>query len=108
MTAAGTKATAIVTGNDTAGTVTVTVGQPAQAATKTTPAITAPTAGDLVELVFTKAFGNAPHILITPDDGTSVPMEVYPDQRSTTGFDISVAGTPQPNATYTFDYLVVQ
>ena len=106
--AAGTNASVTIDGNDTSGTITIVTGDPAVAATKSTPAIPAPTSGDLLQLMFVKAFGKVPHILLSASDSKSATLQVYPVGRDQNGFKLSVNGTPEPNTTYTFDYWVAE
>ncbi len=109
LTAAGSSnASVSIDGNDTSGTITLLSGDPTKAATGTAPAINGPTAGDMVTITFNKAYGKAPHILLTPADGKSAPMLVYPSNVSTTGFTVSLANIPLPNTSYSFEYFIVQ
>jgi hypothetical protein len=93
--AAGTGATVMVTGDDTAGTITVTTGSN-------------PSAGSMANVSFTKAYAALPHVLLTPNDSKSAPLIVYPDQQTTTGFSLSLTTTPAANTSYTFEYFVVE
>ncbi|MDB5185477.1 MAG: hypothetical protein JWN38_1285, partial [Candidatus Saccharibacteria bacterium] len=94
-----------VDGNDTAGTVTITTGD---AADPTKPSVVAPTAGDMLHLTFSKAFGKRPRIVISPADGKSAPMLVYPTSQDATGFNFALTGTPAANTSYSFDYFIAQ
>jgi hypothetical protein len=108
LTAAGTNAKATITGNDTSGTITITTGDPAKAATQNTPAVVAPTAGDLTQVHFAKAFASMPRAITAPGDKDSAILQVYPDQMGTADFSLGIIGTPQPNTTYTFEYFITQ
>jgi hypothetical protein len=85
-----------IDGNDTSGTITVTTGS------------TAPSAGEMASVAFAKAFGKTPRVIITPGDGTSAPLQVYPDQRASDHFSFGVTGTPVAHTTYTFEYFITQ
>jgi cytoskeletal protein CcmA (bactofilin family) len=87
--------TATITGNDTSGVITVTTSD-------------GPTAGDLANIVFSKAYGAVPHIIISGQDGKSAASFMYPASKSQTGFDLQMDNPPQANTTYTFDYFIVQ
>jgi hypothetical protein len=104
--ASGTNAIAAIIGNDTSGTINITMG--AQTTINGKLSGTNPTSGDLASLVFAKAFGTTPHILITPNNSASAKLLTYPDNQSVSGFSLGVIGNPVPQATYQFEYLVVQ
>jgi hypothetical protein len=92
---AGKPATATITGNDTSGTITITTSDN-------------PTVGDLLNIVFSKAYGAVPHILISGQDGKSAASFLYPANKSTTGFELHMDNPPAANTTYTFDYFIAQ
>ncbi|MGH7238322.1 MAG: hypothetical protein ACREGF_07345, partial [Candidatus Saccharimonadales bacterium] len=77
-------------------------------ATKSTPAVIGPTAGDLLKVTFAKAYGQKPRIMITPNDSASAKLLVYAPGSATASFNLSVAAPPQSNTTYSFTYYVVQ
>ena len=93
--AAGTNATATITGTDLSGTITITTGANS-------------TAGDLVNVTFNKKYGAGNlEILITPNSKNSAQLLVYPDQETISGFKSAVVNSPQANSTYIFNYLVI-
>ncbi len=94
--AAGTSATAIVSGDDTTGTISITTGSSGL------------TAGDLVNIAFSKSYTAAPHIVISGDNGVSASSFMYPTGKTLTGFQLHMDSTPKPNTTYMFDYFIAQ
>ncbi|HET7320546.1 MAG TPA: hypothetical protein VFI84_03115, partial [Candidatus Saccharimonadales bacterium] len=106
--AGSSNASVSIDGNDTSGTITIVSGDASKAATSTSPAISGPSAGGLATITFKKAYGKTPRILITPADGKSAPMLVYPSGMSATGFTISLTNIPAPNGTYSFNYFIVE
>jgi hypothetical protein len=64
--------------------------------------------GDLAALSFAKAYGAKPRIIISGQDGRSAASLMYPTAKTTTGFKLHMDTTPAANATYTFDYFIVQ
>ncbi|MDL2342449.1 MAG: tail fiber domain-containing protein, partial [Patescibacteria group bacterium] len=95
LTAAGANATATVNGNDTSGTITLTTG-------------VTPTVGDMATVTFNKAFGKTPRIIITPNDGKSAPLLIYPTQMSATSFNFALSNLPAGATTYSFNYFIVE
>jgi hypothetical protein len=87
--------TVSLTGNDTAGTITVTSGT----------GCTAP--GTLATLTFAAAYGTAPHITLTPGNAMAAGLQYYRGV-STTTFSINTAITPTGSTTYVYDYQVMQ
>jgi hypothetical protein len=110
LSASGTNASVTITGDDTAGTITITTGQSTTSIIngKTVVSGSGPGVGDISRLVFNKQYANLPHILITPNDSKSAGLMVYPDQQSVSGFNVAIKGTPTANTTYSFEYFVVQ
>jgi len=106
--AGSSNASVSVDGNDTSGTITIVSGDASAPAHDGVAAITGPAAGDMATISFRKPYGKMPRILITPADGKSAPMLVYPTSMSANGFTISLSGTPVANTTYTFTYFIVQ
>ncbi len=87
--------TITVTGNDTAGTVTVTTA-----------------AGDcvassLAQVTFAKAFGTAPVITLTPKGASGAGLQYYYDS-STTTFDIKTGTAPTAGTIYVYSYHTLQ
>lgn len=90
---AGTGASATISGDDTAGTITITVGS-------------SPAAGTLATVTFSGVFGNSPHVTLTPGDAVSATLNLY-TARSTSSFSVRCVGTPTQSNVYTISYLVV-
>jgi|GEM_PF-3545734 len=95
MAAAGTTSNVSITGNDSAGTITLVVGDN-------------PKADDLVKLTFSKTFGITPQIVITPIGKTSTALEPYINDPSSKGFTLGSLQAPQAGHTYKFTYYAVQ
>jgi hypothetical protein len=96
---AGSGANANVTGNDSAGTVTITTGSGT-----TTPANTG---GLLVTVTFRTPYSGVPHVLITPI-GSGPGALAYYTQKTANGFTIGSATDARPSTAYSFDYWVIQ
>ena len=111
LTNAGTNAKVTITGNDTAGTITITTGSATTTVNSTGQTITSgnnPSVGDQVSLIYSKPYISLPHVLITPNNAISTGIEVYPSNQNNNGFIVSVNQQPVPNTTYMFKYFVVQ
>ncbi len=84
-----------ISGNDTAGTVTISVGNNASLA------------GELATIRFNKAFATTPKVQLTPVNAESAALRYYVAR--TSGFlTINTASPPVAGASYVFDYLVTQ
>lgn len=94
--AGGAGSTVVVSGNDTAGTITFTAGAGA-----------VPT-DHLLQLTFTQSFGKTPRVIVSAQDTASVRAMAFPSNKSTTGFGLSTSEALVPGAVYTFDYFVVE
>lgn len=90
--ALGSGGTASVSGTDTAGSIQINTGDGASA-------------GCMVNVSFTQKYGAQPHILISPV-GSSAAASGYYINRSATGFSVC-ANTPPSNASFGFDYFVI-
>lgn len=90
--ALGSGGTASVSGTDTAGSIQVNTGGGASA-------------GCLVDISFTQKYSAQPHILISPV-GSPAAASGYYINRSATGFSVC-ANTPPSNASFGFDYFVI-
>ena len=95
MSAAGQSASATLAGNDTSGTITLTTGDQA-------------TADDLVKIMFNKAFGAAPRIVLTPVGKDSALVNGYVDQATANDFMVGVSQAPTSGKVYTFNYQIMQ
>lgn len=84
-----------VTGNDTAGTVTITMGGGALHT------------GEMAIVTFKTSFGTTPKVQLTPINDVSSELGYYAT-RSATFFTVNTSNTPKAGATYVFDYLVTQ
>lgn len=89
----GTGGTVALSGDDTAGTITITVG-------------TSPDAGTLATVTFSGVFGNTPHVILSPSDAISATLNLY-TARSTSSFSVRCVGTPVATNVYTVCYQVV-
>lgn len=84
-----------ISGNDTAGTVTISTGNGSALD------------GELATIHFHKAFATTPKVQLTPINAESAALRYYVAR--TAGFlTINTATPPTPGASYTFDYLVTQ
>ncbi len=98
----GASDTAVVEGNDTAGTVTVTI-QPGSTLS----------IGEIASVVFDEAYAQAPRVSLTPKDADSASIRTF-IETTTTGFVIqtidiiSTPGAPAGPVEYTFDYIIIQ
>jgi hypothetical protein len=93
--AAGGLAAVSVGGTDTTGTITITTGSD-------------PTAGDLAKILFSRTYGQAPHIVLSPSNNSAAGLRFYKGATSSTDFMFDALDNPQPNTTYTFDYFIAQ
>jgi hypothetical protein len=83
-----------ITGNDTAGTITITTGG-------------GPIAGELAIITFHTAFGTTPKVQLTPLNSSASGLNYFVTH--TAGlFTVNTSTVPSANATYIFDYLVTQ
>jgi hypothetical protein len=87
--------TATISGNDTAGTVTINIGSGKA------------NGGELAIVTFHKPFATTPKVEITPVNAQSAQLFYFVSQ-SPTFFSIECAATPANGASYTFNYFVTQ
>ena len=99
-TTVGQSSAVVVTGNDTAGSVTYTSGA------VNLPSYNLATGAQLTT-TFATPFTAAPRIALTAKDATSASVRYYVET-TTTGFTIHFIDTPLATTTYTFDYIVIQ
>lgn len=88
--------TVVISGNDTAGTVTITIGNAGPL-----------TAGEMAIIGFSTAFATTPKVQLTAVNAASANLDYYVS-RSATFFTINTANTPATGGSYVFDYLVTQ
>lgn len=86
---------ATIDGNDTAGTITVTVSD------------AFPHAGELAIITFHRPFSLTPHVQLTAINGAAAGVQYFAT-RSATFFTLNTANAPTPGTTLVFDYLVTQ
>ncbi len=96
QTASGIGASVTVDGNDTSGTITITTG--ASGLTK----------GDLVKVLFSKAYGAAPRVIISPVGENAADLRTYLGVADPVFFTWSSKTIPEPDTPYSFNYWVVQ
>jgi hypothetical protein len=95
LAAAGAGASVNVTGNDVAGTVDLTTG-------------TSPILGDVVTVHYNKTYTKKPHIILTPNDGISAPLLIFPTAQTKDGFSFAFSALPAASTSYSFTYFVVE
>ncbi|HEY5442451.1 MAG TPA: hypothetical protein VIJ68_02850, partial [Candidatus Saccharimonadales bacterium] len=93
--AAGAQATVSVSGTDSTGTITITTGSN-------------PTAGALSQILFSKIYGAAPHVVLSPSNDNAAGLRYYKGTATATDFMLNALDAPAPNTTYSFDYFVAQ
>jgi hypothetical protein len=87
--------TAQISGNDTAGTITIVAGANT-------------TIGEIANLTFATGFGASPRILLTPVGSDSAKLQIYVNATTTTGFVIGSNVAPAAGTTYIYNYQVMQ
>jgi hypothetical protein len=92
---AGTGATAVIAGRDTAGTVTLTSGSGSVAT------------GNQVIVTFNKAFAVTPVVVLESTTGALAALHPYVAATSTTAFTIGLGSAPSVSTGYVLNYLVV-
>lgn len=85
----------VITGNDTAGTITITTGSGGL------------TAGELAVITFKTAFGATPKVQLTPLNAAAANLNYFATHTATF-FTINSTTAPAAGTTYIFDYLVTQ
>jgi hypothetical protein len=93
--AIGTGASVAVDGTDTTGTITISTGAN-------------PTSGDLAKILFSKTYGKAPHIVLSPSNNNAAGLRTFKGATTSTDFMFDSLDNPAPNTTYTFDYFIAQ
>jgi hypothetical protein len=92
-TALGGGGTVSVSGNDTAGTLTINTGN-------------TPPSGLFATIKFSRPFPSTPRVLITPI-GSAAALVKYYVNRDNTGFSIGCTSAPPAGSSFAFDYFVV-
>lgn len=87
--------TVTISGNDTAGTITINIGAGTLIA------------GEMAIISFHAPFATTPKVQLTPINSTASSLNYYAT-RSATFFTIDSSTTPTNNTSYVFDYLVTQ
>jgi len=87
--------TVAISGNDTAGTITINIGAGTLLA------------GEMAIISFHAPFATTPKVQLTPITSTASALNYYAT-RSTTFFTIETSTTPTVGTSYVFDYLVTQ
>jgi hypothetical protein len=95
QTAAGTGATVTVSGTDTIGTITINTGSH-------------PTAGSIADILFSQAYGAAPHVILSPSNNNAAGLRYFKGNTTTNDFMFNVIDTPAANTTYQYDYIIGQ
>jgi hypothetical protein len=95
QTAGGAGAAVSVSGNDTTGTISITTGSN-------------PTAGALSEVLFSKVYGAAPHVVLSPSNNNAAGLRFYKGDTTASNFMFNALDAPAANTTYNFDYFVAQ
>jgi len=85
-----------VTGNDTAGLISVTTGTGCAAT------------GVLGTVTFANAYGSAPRIMFTPTNANATGLNYYNGATSTTTFTLDTNTIPVDATSYTYNYFVIQ
>lgn len=85
----------LVTGNDSCGTVSVTTGSGS------------PASGDLADVTFAHPYGKTPVVVVGAANDAAAVLQPSATNASTTGFRITVHGTPGTATTYLFTYHVL-
>ncbi|GAC1603610.1 MAG: hypothetical protein NVS3B29_08400 [Candidatus Saccharimonadales bacterium] len=96
-TAACANPTVSIAGTDTAGTVAITAGANACAAS-----------GILAAVTFSKAFAGSPRIILTPTGPDAPKLQYGVGSTSSTGFELESQTAAHPGRTYTYNYFVIQ
>lgn len=84
-----------ISGNDTAGTITINIGNGSLLA------------GELAIISFRTAFATTPKVQLTPINSTASTLNYYAT-RSPTFFTVDSSSVPETGASYVFDYLITQ
>lgn len=89
-------ATVLIDGNDTAGTITITVNSAAI------------NPGDIIEVTFKNQFGRTPRVIITGQNSISGGVNIFPAEKTATGYKLHAGQALSANSTFVFDYFVIE
>ncbi len=91
-------AVALVTGTDTAGTISITTGAGPCSS------------GTMATVTFANPFTSDPHVVLTPGTPIASGLNIYVDDSTltTSTLDIGTNATPNGSTTYKWNYLVIQ
>ena len=92
--ALGSGGTVALSGSDTAGSININTGS-------------SPVAGCFVTVNFTQKYNSTPNVIATPI-GASAGLVGYYVNRSTSSFSVCAANNPPANASFGFDYFIVE
>jgi len=105
--AIGSASTVTISGNDTAGTLTIIVNtQPSTEQVASGMTTQTLSSGDLVNVNFVNKYLDNPRVVITPDNAASVNLPIYVT-KTDSGFDLNSTAPLVNNQTYQFDYIVI-
>jgi hypothetical protein len=93
--AAGQNATVEVEGNDISGTITMTAGD-------------RPAKGDLLKLIFNKAYGAPPRVVISPSNEDAVDMRLFKSATTNDNVIFRTKDLPVADKIYKYDYFIAQ
>ncbi len=62
----------------------------------------------MAKILFSKTYGAAPHIVLSPSNGPASGLHFYKGSTSAADFMFNAADAPAANTTYTFDYFIAQ
>jgi hypothetical protein len=85
----------VVSGTDTAGTITITTGG-------------AISAGELARIVFSEQYSAAPRVVMSASNEAAAGLQYYKGSTSLDSFMINTKDAPAPGTVYQFDYFIAQ
>lgn len=101
--------TAVVTGNDTSGTITITTGSGQLYGDPSYPATADLADGlDAVNVAFDTPFGSTPRVLLSAGNAAAGKLGIATDGESSSGFSINLSQLPKAGQTYKFTYWAVK
>lgn len=92
-TGVGNGGTVSLSGSDTAGTISINIGN-------------SPVAGVLANVSFSVSFSKTPHVVVTPIGSAAGALDYYVT-RTGTGFTIAVTSAATAGTSFAFDYIVI-